>query len=476
MEKAYDEAEIIQRKAKILAADERPGSHDYEQANKSVDKENELVYEDQKTVIDAGRQEREDAEKIEAIRAKLASNEIKSELPKKLYRAFTINPSKLSVEKLKETLIPLNANGSDPTKISDGNELGVYMSTNEQMVEKAYASGCGTNIAIKCPKFHDGYTLVDHIKLPSCGIILEIDTKNLDIRKPEITPYLQGIYNNGFQGDEWIADAIPANHYKVKKFILSRFANDSERFETEVADNNIEEAMDLIKTEFQKRKEAALKYKEFLESIPEQARINGYGLKRKWQKYLEEERSEAADYVKKNLESFENVEIKKLSALPYWNKISKFLSDKGISDGEVVIIDDEKSWESVYGSNDSKSSHKPKAIILKKEIFNQENISEENISWLIHEIGHIEFYKNLGDNLDEYMDEYHKKREYAASEMEKAAFSTQFEYLKSVGKTKTECLGFVEKYLNKSFGKDQKEARRKELEQIESYITSVFKY
>lgn len=183
--------------------------------------------------------------------------------------------------------------------------------------------------------------------------------------------------------------------------------------------------------------------------------------------------TEAKTYVKENLKNFENVEIKKISELPYWNKMSKFLTDKKIVDREVVIVDDNEKWKSIYGSNDSKSSHEPMAIILKREIFENENISDENMSWLIHEIGHTEFYKSLGDKLDEYMEEYHIKGEYTNSEMERDAFRLQFEFLKSIGKTKAECLDFVEKYLDKSFGEDDKEAKEKELEQIKKYMNDV---
>ena len=183
--------------------------------------------------------------------------------------------------------------------------------------------------------------------------------------------------------------------------------------------------------------------------------------------------TESKNYVQENLKDFENVEIKKLSELPYWNKINNFLADKKIADSEIIIIDDEKKWKNIYGSNDSKTSHKPMAIILKKEIFDRGDISEENMSWLIHEIGHIEFYKNLGEKVDEYMEEYHKKGEYTDSEMERDAFRLQFEFLKSIGKTRVECLNFVKEYLGKSFGKGEKDAKKKELEQIEKYINDV---
>jgi hypothetical protein len=184
--------------------------------------------------------------------------------------------------------------------------------------------------------------------------------------------------------------------------------------------------------------------------------------------------SEAQLYAQKNLKGFENVEVRKISSLPFWNKISDFLSKKEIADSEVIIVDDEEKWKNIFGSNDSKSSPKPIAIILKKEIFDKEEISEENMGWLIHEIGHIEFYKSLGEKLDEYMEEYHRKGEYTDSEMEKSAFSLQFEFLKSIGKTKNECADFIRKYLDKSFSSDEEKEKEKESRQLDKYINSVF--
>jgi hypothetical protein len=40
-------------------------------------------------------------------------------------------------------------------------------------------------------------------------------TEGLDLRQPFITRNLQGVYNNGFQGKEFIADRIPAKHVEV---------------------------------------------------------------------------------------------------------------------------------------------------------------------------------------------------------------------------------------------------------------------
>lgn len=186
--------------------------------------------------------------------------------------------------------------------------------------------------------------------------------------------------------------------------------------------------------------------------------------------------SEAEIYVKENLKDFEKVEVKKMSELIFWREVNIFLANKGITDIEdedVIIIDDEEKWKNIYGSNDSKSSYKPKIIILKKEIFDNENISIKNISWCIHEIGHLEFYKSLGEKLDEYMKKYHASGEYAASAMEKMAFQLQFNYLKSIGKTKSECMNLVQEYLNKSFKKD--EEKEEGFKQIEKYVDNVYK-
>lgn len=189
------------------------------------------------------------------------------------------------------------------------------------------------------------------------------------------------------------------------------------------------------------------------------------------------EKSEAQVYIEKNLKEFENVEVKKLSELPCWNKISEFAVRKGIADIdniETVIADDEKRWKDIYGSNDSKSSHKPKMIILKKKIFDSGDISEENISWLVHEIGHIEFYQDLGDNLDEYMEEYHRKGNYTDSDMEKFAFELQFEYLKTQGKTQEECIDVVNNYLDKSFREEEETARANEHKQLMRFLFNVY--
>lgn len=214
--------------------------------------------------------------------------------PEKLFRAFSINPEELTVERLRQDLIPGRVNEDDPTKIHDGNELGVYMSTSSRMVEDAYAKG-GAVGDIKTPRFDDGRTMTERILLPSCGIICEIDTRGLEIRKPQILPIWRLVYNNGFEGDEWIADRVPPEYYQVKKLILSRAANDPETLTVKIenkSDEVLQTAIDTIKQEFEKRKAAAEEFKQYLESLGDDQRHNFFAVKKGWQKWQEEKHNE----------------------------------------------------------------------------------------------------------------------------------------------------------------------------------------
>lgn len=214
--------------------------------------------------------------------------------PEKLFRAITIKPENLTVERLRQPLVPGTVSKDDPSKIGDGNELGVYMSTNPDMVETAYAKGGLGVDSVPVPPFAgpDGYS--QRIPLPSCGVFLEIDTKGLEIRKPQISPVLRGVYNNGFEGQEWIADKISADHFRVKKIMLSRWANDSETFVVDIensSDEKMQEAIDIIKAEFARRRAAAEEFKSFLEALSDTQRKNRYVVKQEWEKWQEKKKA-----------------------------------------------------------------------------------------------------------------------------------------------------------------------------------------
>ncbi len=95
--------------------------------------------------------------------------------------------------------------------VTDGNEYGVYMSDNLSMVTSAYGDLHHDGIPI-----HNNLSIYnERIMIPSIAVIYKINTDGLDVRKPFISDQLKGHYNNGFQGDEWIADIIPANNYAL---------------------------------------------------------------------------------------------------------------------------------------------------------------------------------------------------------------------------------------------------------------------
>jgi hypothetical protein len=225
------------------------------------------------------------------------SNELKEvkkapSRPDTLYRAFTVNPEDISLEMFTRPLVPGTQAVDDPSRIGDGNERGVYMSTNPYMVEKVYASGGRVEgNFIETPRYVDRGGQENGIVLPVCGVVLEVDTEGLDIREPKMVPALIGHYNNGFEGYEWIADEIPPEHYKLRSLVFSTHPNDREKITIDVMEATEEEkqeALDRIRTEYGKKREQALEYKAFLEGLEPKDRMNEFVLKRKWEQHKSE--------------------------------------------------------------------------------------------------------------------------------------------------------------------------------------------
>lgn len=180
---------------------------------------------------------------------------------------------------------------------------------------------------------------------------------------------------------------------------------------------------------------------------------------------------------------FEGFEIKGLEDLKHWDKIKTYLEKNNLaSEGiKIIVIDNEEYWKNFYGSNSSKSVVEPKTIVLKKELFEREDISEENLSWIVHEVGHLSFYDFMDDKKYEYMLGVQERQKYTETAMESIAFQAQLNYLKSLGKTREDSLAFMESYVEESFGPDenldstQKEIKQKELEHLIQYVNGVFK-
>lgn len=95
--------------------------------------------------------------------------------------------------------------------VIDGNEYGVYMSDNLNMVTSAYGNLHHDGIPI-----HNNLLIFNkRIMIPSVAVIYQINTVGLNVRKPFISDQLKGHYNNGFSGNEWIADVVPADNYQL---------------------------------------------------------------------------------------------------------------------------------------------------------------------------------------------------------------------------------------------------------------------
>lgn len=180
----------------------------------------------------------------------------KQNKPEVLYRGVRVNYLEfermiLGGESIKP-YYPPKINKEGRKVVGDGNEYGVYMTTNKSMVETAYGNPRSDNKVL----FDDielGSNPPLKIGMPNVGVVFEINTNNMDVREPWICSSLQGHYNNGFEGEEWIADEIPANNYRVMKVQLARdLVHDSQVIEAK--NMNYEEFRQVVMSVLNSRK------------------------------------------------------------------------------------------------------------------------------------------------------------------------------------------------------------------------------
>ncbi len=206
--------------------------------------------------------------------------------PAKLRRAITINPDDLNesfFDKAITTSTESVINGKWEKAVRDGNEYGTYMTDNENMVRSTNYSASW--ISVKVPTHNTGYGIRDTVDLPSCGIIYEIDTAWLQIRKPKIDKVLAWVYNNWFIWDERIANEIPVWNFKVKWLTLKNHPNDPNGIKININQDNYESS---LKDAIQKIKGRNDSYKKmvedltlYLESLTDVQRMNAYKIKQR---------------------------------------------------------------------------------------------------------------------------------------------------------------------------------------------------
>ena len=189
--------------------------------------------------------------------------------PEFLYRGIKIYYNNLRDFDFKGDLVvnykPLIKEGRKT--VIDGNEYGVYMSDNLSMVEASYGK-----------VYNDGLELENNILInnqriliPAIAIIYKINTNNLDIRKPQITASLNGVYNNGFEGNEWICDKIPADNYEIYKVTIG---NDILHNEEVINFQDIDELRMILLEKLEERKYHLEMFTQMVKSMSLVARNN----------------------------------------------------------------------------------------------------------------------------------------------------------------------------------------------------------
>lgn len=137
--------------------------------------------------------------------------------------------------------------------VSDGNEYGVYMTDNLTMAQQAYGNVRMTDGTIIRKDLR--LNVSDRptpLSIPAVGIVYKINTSGIDVHKPWISSQLTGHYNNGFQGDEWIAPSIPPTNYSVVEATIGPdWLHDAKKIHV----SNIIETQTQIKTIVERRKQ-----------------------------------------------------------------------------------------------------------------------------------------------------------------------------------------------------------------------------
>lgn len=145
------------------------------------------------------------------------------EKPLKLYRGLHLNYDDFNDFNLGSDLISpydpvIDEKGRQ--RLRSGNEYGVYMTTNKNMALDIYGNvhngGMCLNNSLQIGMYSD------KLILPAVGIVYEIDTTNLDIRKPWISREFESTYNSNYEGDEFITDIVPAQNCKIVRIIIGK--------------------------------------------------------------------------------------------------------------------------------------------------------------------------------------------------------------------------------------------------------------
>jgi hypothetical protein len=176
--------------------------------------------------------------------------------PETLYRGVTLPAGEVRKEVLTGDLTPGKApiideqgQGVDAT----GNEHGVYMSDNPHMVDRSYANEVTGDDIEDSPVFSTRHRSHIRVQTPRIGVVHTINTNGLEVRPPKLSDAMQGVRNNGFKGNEWIADVVPADKHRVSRLRVGPDLLHPERVIEVGEDAELDEAIGTLEAEIAAR-------------------------------------------------------------------------------------------------------------------------------------------------------------------------------------------------------------------------------
>ncbi len=170
--------------------------------------------------------------------------------------------------------------------VMDGNEYGIYMSSNPEV---------GTFYAT--PNFHDASTIGKPIQLgmdrktiglPAVGILMRVNTQNVSIKEPKMG-IMKSLYNNNMPGKEWIATQnIPIANVMYQKIIIGPDLLHDAKVYDEVSPSL---AKQMIDKELKIRESRLTKLHDFLKDEPSKKllRINFMSMRESFKKLFVED-------------------------------------------------------------------------------------------------------------------------------------------------------------------------------------------
>lgn len=199
--------------------------------------------------------------------------------PQTLFRGTTLPASTVNESIFDAPLLP----GSEPQidehgRRTDrsGNEHGVYMTDNPHMAEVSYATPRhGGDELPDSPIFNTPHRSQARVEMPRVGVVHRVDaTKVAGVRKPFLSGTMQGVHNNGYKGNEWIADEVPAGSHEVTRLRVGPDLLHPERVFDVGQDDNPKEVLQAVLDEVAVRAGRLATASALIGSLPEEQRFS----------------------------------------------------------------------------------------------------------------------------------------------------------------------------------------------------------